>query len=177
MPPNLKGGKNYKKGKKGGGEGVQSMMIERQEGQMIGRVIRILGNRNMLIYSNDSKLRICKVCGKMKGRVWIELGDIVLISLRSFGENDTSADRGDIIGKYTPDLHSKLRKEAGVNDKIFMKLEVMSGMSLDELGTAPKIETDDDLFEFDDSAGNATEANAEGEAEDGEEGAVNIDAI
>jgi translation initiation factor 1A len=41
---------------------------------------------------------IGKICGSMRKRVWIKIGDIVLISTRSF--DSTSCD---IIHKYTDD--------------------------------------------------------------------------
>jgi len=150
MPPNLKGGKNYKKGKKGGQESAADLYIERTEGQLVGRVTRILGNRNMLVYCNDNKLRICRVCGKMKGRVWVEAGDVVLCSLRDFA---TDANRGDIVGKYPAEMHSRLRKEEGVNLKIFMKLETMNGLTPDNIGTV-KLESfaEEDAIIFDEDA-------------------------
>ena len=120
MPPNAKGGKNYKKGKKGGQPDIADLFLERKPDQMIGRVIKILGNRNMLVYCNDNQERICHICGKMKGRVWVETGDIVLCSLRDFG---SETDRGDIIGKYAPEHMSRLRKDDTVNKKLFVKLE------------------------------------------------------
>ena len=144
--PNAKGGKNYKKGKNAD-EGP--VMIERGPGQMIGRVVRVLGNRNMLTYCNDKVLRICHICGKMKGRVFVATGDVVLLSLRDFGDE---TDRGDIIAKYPPEQHSSLKKEEGVNPNVFLKLEVMKNMTLENVGTdeLPMPEdAEEDAFEFD----------------------------
>ena len=144
--PNAKGGKNYKKGKNADDGPV---MIDRGPGQMIGRVVRVLGNRNMLTYCNDKVLRICHICGKMKGRVFVTTGDIVLLSLRDFGDE---TDRGDIIAKYPPEQHSSLKKEAGNNPNVFLKLEVMKNMTLENVGIEelpmPQ-DVDEDEFEFD----------------------------
>jgi translation initiation factor 1A len=143
--PNAKGGKHYKKGKNADDGPV---MIDRGPGQMVGRVVRVLGNRNMLTYCNDKKLRICHICGKMKGRVIVATGDVVLLSLRDFGDE---TDRGDIIAKYPPEQHSSLKKE-GVNPNIFLKLEVMKNMTLDNIGVEDLPMTqdvDEDEFEFD----------------------------
>jgi len=141
--PNVKGGKNYKKGKHS--DSVPAY-IERVAGQMVGRVVRILGNRNMLTYCNDKKMRICHICGKMKGRVFVGAGDVVLLSLRDFGEE---TDRGDIIGKYPPEHYSTLRKEDGINPNVFLKLETMKNMNLDSLGKeALPMPDDDEEFEF-----------------------------
>jgi translation initiation factor 1A len=159
MPPNAKGGKGYKKKKKGGDEQQQSVMIDRQEGQMVARAIRLLGNRNVLCYCEDNRLRICHICGKMKGRDWVEPGDVVLVSVREFENYDAKVDkedmrRGDIIAKYANDLLPKLRKEAGMNQKLFMKLEGREGITLEEVGVDKSKdrrideEEDDCGFEF-----------------------------
>lgn len=147
--PNAKGGKNYKKGKH---NDTGPITIDRLPGQMIGRVVRILGNRNMLTYCNDKVLRICHICGKMKGRVFVAAGDVVLISLRDFGEE---TDRGDIIAKYPPEQYSSLRKEDGVNPNVFLKLEAMKNMSVDDVGMKdlPMPEdAEEDAFEFEHEA-------------------------
>jgi initiation factor 1A len=144
MPYNSKGGKNYKKGKKGEGESATAAFLDREPDQFVGRAIRLLGNRNILVFCNDDKLRICHVCGKMKGRVWIEPGDLVLCSLRQLVEGGPPADRGDIIGKYPQEQHSKLKREVGVNAKLFMKLETMEGLTLGEIGKSVKVEDEAD---------------------------------
>ena len=145
MPPNAKGGKNYKKRKTGGGDAqdMDALYIERQKGQAPARIIRNLGSRNMLCYCNDNIMRLCHVRGAMKGRIWIEVGDIVLVSLRENIDEvaeklkdaeNRKVDRGDILAKYAPEHLSKLRKEDGVNQRLFMKLETMEGISLAEVG-------------------------------------------
>lgn len=144
--PNAKGGKHYKKGKHSDDSPV---MIERGPGQMIGRVVRVLGNRNMLTYCNDKVLRICHICGKMRGRVFVAAGDIVLLSLRDFGEK---TDRGDIVAKYPPEQHSSLKKEEGANPNVFLKLEDAKNMVVDNVGVEElpmPNDVDEDGFEFD----------------------------
>jgi initiation factor 1A len=103
---------------------------------MIARAIRLLGNRNVLCYCNDNRLRICHICGKMKGRVWIEPGDMVLVSLREFETHSEEKDdrRGDIIAKYAPELLGRLRREPDSNPKLFMKLETSENLTLGEIG-------------------------------------------
>jgi translation initiation factor 1A len=159
MPNNI-GGKNYKKRKQGSTDtNSDAYYIERQAGQFPARVVRNLGNRNMLCFCNDNKLRICHVRGTMKGRIWIEIGDVVLISLRELTneeKNKGKTDRGDILAKYAPEHHSKLRKEAGVNERIFLKLETMEGIRLEEVGIDKTdtafLEKDDIGIEFDNDA-------------------------
>lgn len=141
MPPNAKGGKGYKKQKKGSDDpSTNSVKIDRQDGQMVARALRMLGNRNVLCYCNDNVMRICHIrgkmkCGKSRVETRVEAGDIVLITIREFtAANPKEANRGDIVAKYAPDLLRDLRREPGVNERLFMKLEVMEGLTLDEIG-------------------------------------------
>ena len=135
MPANVKGGKNYKKGKKGNDHDI--IMIERQDDQQIARVIKILGNRRMTCYCNDNITRLCRVSGRMRKSEYVEKGDIVLISLRDFDDIDDDKIKdikcGDILAKYPHETLSKLKKEAGINPKLFGSLELMDG-DLKDLG-------------------------------------------
>jgi translation initiation factor 1A len=171
MPPNAKGGKGYKKKKKVTGP-IEPIYIERTGDQQVARVVRLLGDRNVLCYCNDNRLRICHICGRMKGRVWIEPGDVVLISQRELVNKDSSDyNRGDVLAKYPLEHLSKLRREKGVNEKLFMKLETMDGMNLTEVGVdktndAKIKEADDCGFEFDRGSGSETEEDEDSSEED-----------
>lgn len=167
MPSNTKGGKGYKKKKKQANV-YEPVYVERQMGQMVARAIRLLGNRNVLCYSNDNILRMCHICGKMKGRVFIDPGDVILISLRDFNMGATAAElklvkTGDIIAKYPPEQYKSL-KEEGVNLKLFTKLEV-GGHCVAEIGTdytdVPMAAVEDDGFDFENSEGDESEEDKE----------------
>jgi translation initiation factor 1A len=156
MTLNTKGGKGHKK-KKNSNLGREPVFIDRQVDQIPARALRLLGNRNVLCYSNDNVIRMCHICGKMKGRVFIEPGDMVLITLRDFSENTDikKVKLGDIIAKYDTIQYSQLKKEEGVNPKLFMKLETMNGCRLAEIGEdmtkTEIIMPEDDGFEFEHS--------------------------
>jgi translation initiation factor 1A len=172
MPPNKKGGKGYKKGK---GDDVAQEFIDIQEGQYMARAIRILGDRNILCYCDDNVLRICHICRKMKGRVWVETGDMVLISLRDFSAEDPKTiKRGDILAKYAPDQVRLLKKEGKVNERLFMKLEDRNGISIDAVGEDKTGDTsildkkeDDDGFDFESGSESESESEEEKPGEDG----------
>ena len=59
----------------------------------------MLGNGRLEAHCFDGVRRLCHIRGKMRKRVWVNAGDIVLISLREFQDN-----KGDVIAKciYTP---------------------------------------------------------------------------
>lgn len=135
--PNKTGGKNYKKSKHGGDDDAV-IFVEKQEDQQYGRVVKVLGNGNMRIYCNDNKERICHIRGAIRKRVWINLGDLVLVSLRDLGDTD----KGDILTKYEPKFFSKIKKLDGVNPILFTNLEGK---------TTTHEEDEDDGIEFDHS--------------------------
>jgi translation initiation factor 1A len=161
--PNQQGGKNYKKSKHSTGDTVVRLEEAGPE-ELYGRVIKILGNLNMNVYCNDNKIRICKVRGSMRKRVWINIGDLVIISLRNFAaEEDKKAmteaerkliDRGDIVHKIDPNLHSKAKKLQGINQKLFIQLENTDGKVLEEIGTkhSGQVDANDCGIEFDEDA-------------------------
>ncbi len=49
----------------------------------------------------------------MKNRVWIAVGDLVLVSNREFED-----DKGDIIHKYTPDEVKDLKKHGEIPESL-----------------------------------------------------------
>jgi initiation factor 1A len=116
--PNIRGGKGYKsgKGKTKLGESEEVEFIEVQPDQMVGRLVRLLGDLNAMIYCQDNKQRICKICRSVKKSVRFEVGDIVLVSLRDCEvpkadlAKGVRGDRGDILDKFHSYQFSELKK-------------------------------------------------------------------
>lgn len=169
--PNQTGGKNYKKSKHNSAS-QKPVMIDRQPDQHYARVIKNLGNCNLLVYCNDNKVRISHIRGALRRRCPIHVGDILLVSLRDFetyaiGERE----RSDVVAKYPADLLSKLRKQEDINPKLFMALEERDAGQGKERGLPP--EEEGDLF--DETAGDQPEDQEESEEEEEED--VDVDAI
>ena len=126
--PNFTGGKKYKSSKHGDSS---AEFHEIGDGQIVGRVIKNLGNRNMMVYCNDNKERMGHIRGGLrKKEARIEVGDLVLMSVRSdgmrvMGEDADATNRCDILAKYEREVHGILKKTAGVNKKLFTQLEKM----------------------------------------------------
>lgn len=119
--PNMKGGKNYKKTKHGAENAV---FFEAKDDQQYARVIKVLGNRNVLAYCNDNNVRLCHIRGAIRKDMWISIGDIVIMSCRELEhDKDEKYEKGDIIFKYERDFFSKLKKLEGINQKLFLPLE------------------------------------------------------
>jgi len=72
---------------------------------VFGVATKLLGNDRVLVKCQDGYERVCRIRGKMKRRVWIRLGDIVLVSPWDF----QSSQRGDLIWRYTKGQADLLR--------------------------------------------------------------------
>jgi initiation factor 1A len=135
--PNIRGGKSYKKskGKTKFGEDDEVAYLEIAKDQMVGRILKLLGNLNATIYCQDNKQRVCKICRSIKKSVRFEVGDIVLISLRDCEvSNDEIAkgvrgSRGDILDKFHPKQFKEL-KDGGINSAMFLTLDSVNEMAL-----------------------------------------------
>jgi len=64
----------------------------------------MLGNCRVKAVCVDGKKRLCRIRGALQHKVWIELGDIVLVALRDYQDA-----KADIIHKYTTEEVCKLR--------------------------------------------------------------------
>lgn len=52
----------------------------RRNGEMFARVVDIYGQERMGVFCEDGKHRIGRIRGKIKKRVWIRKGDLVIIN-------------------------------------------------------------------------------------------------
>ena len=68
-----------------------------EDGEMFGRVIKMMGGENVLVKCIDGITRRGRIRGKLKRRVWIRDNDVVVIAPWGFGDED----RGDILWRYT----------------------------------------------------------------------------
>lgn len=165
MPPNKKGGKNYKKGKHADDEPI---MYDRLPGQMYGRILKLLGGCNALVYCNDNRERLCHIRGNMRKKVWLSTGDIVLISLRELDTTGNTpmskVERGDICAKYDQKVIYKLReKDKTINEKLFTLIEKTDGGAT-KAGNVPA-DGDDFGFVFEERE-NEMEEGSESETDD-----------
>ena len=104
MPKGKGGGKNRRRGKKSSNEEFKRQLITKEEGQEYARVEKMLGNGRLNAYCYDGKTRMCNIRGKMRKKIWIKLGDIILIALREFQDA-----KADVIHKYAPEEARKLK--------------------------------------------------------------------
>lgn len=83
----------------------RDLVLMSDEDQVYGQVLKMLGNGRLSAYCFDGKTRLCRIRGKMRKKVWVNPGDIVLISRRPYQD-----EKADVIHKYTLDEGRKLKK-------------------------------------------------------------------
>tara|TARA_B100000900_G_C20530030_1_gene695917 strand:+ start:78 stop:536 length:459 start_codon:yes stop_codon:yes gene_type:complete len=87
--PNNKGGKKYKKNKKQG-EQVKLNIKKTQDTELYGEVSKINGNGRFTIRCTDGKERLGIVRGKLRKRMWVNNGSIVLVDVWEFQDDKCS---------------------------------------------------------------------------------------
>lgn len=104
MPKNKgKGGKNRRRGKNEN-ENDKRELVFRDDGQEYAQVIKMLGNGRLEAYCFDGTNRLCHIRGKLRKKVWINQGDIILIGLRDYQDA-----KADVILRYNPDEARNLK--------------------------------------------------------------------
>lgn len=88
-------------------EGELSEMTLPGENEILGIATKLLGFDRIMVKCQDGHERLCRIRGKMKRRVWIRLGDVVLVSPWDF----QSESRGDLIWRYTRGQAENLRRK------------------------------------------------------------------
>jgi translation initiation factor 1A len=71
----------------------------------------MLGNGRLEAQCFDGVKRLAHIRGKMRKKVWINQGDIILLSLREYQD-----DKADVIQKYTPEEARQLKSYGELPD-------------------------------------------------------------
>jgi translation initiation factor 1A len=104
-----------KRNVRGGGVGRRKVKSEEEfesivlpvAKDVISIVTKMLGYDRIMVKCQDGHERLCRIRGKMKRKMWIRLGDIVLVSPWDF----QSDKRGDVIWRYKRNQADWLRKK------------------------------------------------------------------
>ncbi|KAI8051502.1 hypothetical protein BDF22DRAFT_777095 [Syncephalis plumigaleata] len=105
MPKNKgKGGKNRRRGKNEN-DGEKRELILKEEGQEYAQVVKMLGNGRLEAQCFDGEKRLAHIRGKLRKKVWINQGDIILLSLREFQDN-----KADVMSNIMPMKQEHFKK-------------------------------------------------------------------
>ncbi|CAI5448573.1 unnamed protein product [Caenorhabditis angaria] len=165
MPKNKgKGGKNRRRGKNEN-DFMKRELDLKEEGQEYGQVSKMLGNGRVQVFCFDGKQRVCHIRGKLRKKVWINVGDIILVGLRDYQD-----DKGDVILKYTPDEARRLKNEGLIpeNAKLNENDEQDEGEVefLDTVGGDEEAEAESEDSKDSDSDEEKSESEEEGDGEE-----------
>jgi len=78
-----------------------------REKQTFGILEQRLGGSRMRVRCLDGKIRICRVPGRLKKKLWVREGDVLLIEPWELGGDE----KGDVIFKYKPNQVDWLRRK------------------------------------------------------------------
>ncbi|MBW2980776.1 translation initiation factor eIF-1A [Candidatus Woesearchaeota archaeon] len=78
-----------------------------RERQVFGILEQRLGASRMRVRCLDGKSRICRIPGRLKRRLWVRAGDVLIVEPWEFGGDA----KGDILYKYTKSQIQYLRRK------------------------------------------------------------------
>jgi translation initiation factor 1A len=67
------------------------------KGEVVGVIVQQLGFDRVMVKCVDGFTRLCRIPGRMKKRVWLRDGDVVLVAPWDFQFEQ----RGDVVWRYT----------------------------------------------------------------------------
>ena len=78
-----------------------------KERQVIGICAQRVGGSRMIVKCLDGKERNCRIPGRLKRKLWVREGDVLLIEKWELGGDE----RGDVVFKYRPHQAEVLRRK------------------------------------------------------------------
>ena len=100
------GGKKHKRTASKNTDSSSRLLEYCEDGQTYAKITKKHGDGRFECQCQDRpKPRLGKICGKMRKRVYVSIGDYVMVSLRDFQD-----DKCDIIHKYNDQEVKSLRK-------------------------------------------------------------------
>ena len=134
---NKKGGKKHKRGKKDSFE--TKALRFKEDGQAYAQIKTCKGNCRFDVFCFDGKDRMATLCGTMRKRKFVNLNDVVLVSLRDFQD-----DKCDIIDVYDDNQVRALKESKEISESIKLEEENEFSEDLDGIEFTNEMPTDED---------------------------------
>lgn len=112
MVKNTKGGNKAKKGKNTNAGMFKRELRFKEDLEDYAVVEKVLGDCRLDCLCTDGSNRLCHIRGKFRKRVWMTVGDVLLISLREFEDG-----KADVVHKYNPEEVAILRDRGEISFK------------------------------------------------------------
>ena len=122
-------------------------LMFKSPGQEYALTLRMLGNGRLEAYCfSDQKKRLCHIRGKLRKKVWVNVGDVILLGLREYQD-----EKADVIMRYTPEEARALRKyneipdttDIAVDDEGYVEQQDECAFEFDDDATAADVDIDD----------------------------------
>jgi len=81
-----------------------------RQGEVLGSVEAMLGGDRVKATCDDGNTRICRIPGRLRKRIWIRVGDLVLIGPWKV----QTAERGDVVFRYSSTQANWLKRKGYV---------------------------------------------------------------
>ena len=137
MPKNKQGGKKFKKHV--GEKDADRELVFAESDQTYGIVTKLLGNCRIDCDCSDNKKRQVHIRGKMRKKEWLNIGDVILMSIREFEDN-----KADSLMKYKPHEVKRLKQLGEIPDS-FKQNETLVNENLDEDNLGFEFTNDNDI--------------------------------
>ena len=85
---------------------LQRLMVPRGS-QCFGIIEERLGASRLKVRCLDGKTRVCRIPGRLKRKLWVRPGDIIIVEPWEFGGNE----KGDVLFKYSPTQVQYLKRK------------------------------------------------------------------
>lgn len=95
------------------GDYVRVKLPNKKKGEIFGIADQLLGASHIKVMCADSKSRMARIPGKMKKRMWIREGDLIIIRPWSFQD-----EKADVVWRYTKTQASYLSRKKMIPDII-----------------------------------------------------------
>merc|ERR1712221_20837 len=100
-------------------EAEKRELIFKEDGQEYAQVTKMLGNGRLEAMCFDGIKRLCHIRGKLRKKVWINQGDIILVGLRDYQDA-----KADVILKYNADEARNLKTYGEIPDSVKVTSDV-----------------------------------------------------
>ena len=67
------------------------------KGEVLGVVVSLLGGGRLEVKCDDNLTRICRIPGRMRSKIWVRIGDLILVEPWEVQTNE----RADVVWKYS----------------------------------------------------------------------------
>ncbi|MDP2666391.1 MAG: translation initiation factor eIF-1A [Candidatus Diapherotrites archaeon] len=84
---------------------VRLRLPYREHGEMFAIVMKLHGGDQIMASCEDGKDRMCRIPGKLKKKVWMREGDVIIIRLWDF-----QPIKADVVWRFLPIQTEKLRR-------------------------------------------------------------------